>query len=179
MPSWVCLKLKSVLLKVNTPLGVVDANKAELQEAYSAAVRVLGMREHNENELRAKLTNKGFDEIIIDDAIERLKHYDYLSEARYAESFLRSRLKKGETPWLAATKARQKGGDPSAIRVALEEAETKFDAWQTCKDVLDKRDPARLRKNDKRVWQRQLRYLQNKGFDMSIILQVMNDEEEE
>ncbi len=157
----------------------VDANKAEQRDAYMAAVRVLGVREHNEHELREKLENKNFDAIIIDNVIEQLKHYDYLSEARYAESFLRARLKKGETPWLAAQKARAKGAEPSALRAALAEAENSFDAWQACKDVLGKRDPACLRKNDKRVWQRQLRYLQNKGFDMNTILQVMNDEEEE
>jgi len=157
----------------------VDAVKEEQHQAYMAAVRILGVREHNEYELREKLQAKAYDEIVIDHVIELLKQYDYLSETRYAESFLRSRLRKGETPWLAARKARQKGGDPIAIQVALEEAEHSFDAWQTCKDVLDKRDPACLRKNDKRVWQRQLRYLQNKGFDMSTILQVMNNEEEE
>ncbi len=144
-----------------------------------AAVRLLGIREHNEFELREKLKKKGFDEIIIDDAIERLKNYDYLSEARYAESFLRSRLKKGETPWLAAQKARQRGADPQCLRQALAEAEQSFDAWQACRDVLDKRDPACMRKKDKRVWQRQIRYLQNKGFDTALILQVMNDEEEQ
>ncbi len=156
-----------------------DAIKAEQQEALATAVRILAVREHNEHELRRKLGIRGFDEIIIDNVIEQLKHYDYLSEERYAESFLRSRLKKGETPWLAAQKARRKGADPTALSAALAEAEKSFDVWQACKDVLDKRDPARLRKNDQRVWQRQLRYLQNRGFDMNTILQVMNDEEEE
>ena len=154
-----------------------DAVKEEQHQAYMVAVRILGVREHNEHELREKLIVKAYDDIVIDHVIELLKQYDYLSEARYAESFLRSRLRKGETPWFAAKKARQKGGDPAAIQVALEEAEMKFDAWQTCKDVLDKRDPTCLRNNDKRVWQRQLRYLQGKGFDMNTILQVMNNED--
>ncbi len=154
-----------------------DAVKSEQQEALSAATRMLGMREHNELELREKLKSKKYDDIIVDHVIEMLKHYDYLNESRYAESFLRSRIKRGETPWLAAQKARQKGADATALRLALEEAESHFDVWQSCKDVLDKRDPACLRKNDQRVWQRQLRYLQNKGFDISVILQVMNDED--
>lgn len=155
----------------------IDAVKAEQQEAYAIAVRALGVREHNEFELRQKLKNKAYDDIVIDHVIELLKHYDYLSEPRYAESFLRSRMKRGETPWLAAQKAMQKGADSNALRLALEEAESHFDVWQSCKDVLEKRDPACLRKNDQRVWQRQLRYLQSKGFGMSVILQVMNDED--
>jgi regulatory protein len=155
-----------------------DAIKKEQQEAYQSAVRILGIREHNEHELREKLKAKAYDDIIIDGVIELLKQYDYLSESRYAETFIRSRLKKGETPWFAAQKARQKGAEPAALGLALAQAEQDFDAWAACKDVLDKRDPAGLYKQDKRHWQRQMRYLQNKGYDMQTILQVMNNEDE-
>ncbi|WP_232507755.1 regulatory protein RecX [Ghiorsea bivora] len=155
-----------------------NAIKKEQLEAYKSAVRFLGIREHNEHELREKLSKKNYDDIIIDDVIELLKQYDYLSEMRYAETFLRSRLKKGETPWLAAQKARQKGAEAVALKTALIDAEQGFDAWAACKEVLDKRDPTGLYKHDKRVWQRQMRYLQNKGYDIHTILQVMNNEDE-
>jgi len=153
-----------------------NAVKNEQQEALKSAVRMLGIREHNENELRLKLSQKNYDEIIIDNVIEQLKHYDYLNESRYAETFLRYRLKKGETPRFAAQKAKQKGADPVVLALAVEEAEQHFDIWSACKEVLDKRDPSGLRKQDKRVWQRQMRYLQHKGYDINTILQVMNEE---
>ena len=156
----------------------VDAIKAEQHEAYMAAVRYLGIREHNEHELREKLKAKQYDVLVIDHVIELLKQYDYLSEVRYAESFLRARLKKGETPWLAARKAQQKGTEPNALRLALEAAEQGFDAWSACKDVLNKRDPMGAYKHDKRMWQRQMRYLQHKGYDLHTILQVMNNEDD-
>ncbi|MDX8382705.1 MAG: regulatory protein RecX [Ghiorsea sp.] len=155
-----------------------NAVQAEQHEAYMAAVRILGSREHNELEMREKLTAKQYDAIIIDHVIELLKHYDYLNEDRYAASFLRSRLKRGETPWLAAQKAKRKGGELTAVQDAQDQAEENFDAWQTCKDLLDKRDPMALRNNNKRIWQRQVRFLQNKGFALSTILQVMKDEEQ-
>ncbi len=155
-----------------------NAIKKELLEAYKSAVRLLGAREHNEHELREKLSSKHYDAIIIDDVIELLKQYDYLSESRYAETFLRSRLKKGETPWLAAQKARRKGAEPEALRLALMEAEQSFDAWAACKEALDKRDPLGGYKQDKRLWQRQIRYLQSKGYDLNTILQVMNNEDD-
>ncbi|MDQ7058790.1 MAG: regulatory protein RecX [Ghiorsea sp.] len=155
-----------------------DAVKNEQQEAFKSAVRILGMREHNEHELREKLSKKNYDEIVLDHVIELLKHYDYLSEARYAEAFLRYRLEKGETPWFAAQKARQKGAEPVALKLALEAAEQGFDAWSACKDVLDKRDPMGSYKHDKRLWQRQMRYLQHKGYDITTILQVMKNEDD-
>ena len=155
-----------------------DAVKNEQQEAFKSAVRVLGMREHNEVELRTKLSVKNYDGIVIDHVIELLKHYDYLSEARYAEAFLRYRLDKGETPWFAAQKARQKGAEAEALRLALLEAEKHFDVWAACKEVLEKRDPLGRYKQDKRLWQRQMRYLQNKGYDINTILQVMNNKDD-
>ncbi len=155
-----------------------NAIKQERHEAYISAVRLLGIREHNEQELREKLSQKHYDAMIIDDVIEQLKQYDYLNEYRYAETFLRSRLNKGETPWLAAQKARQKGAEQGALKLALEDAEQGFDAWAACKAVLDKRDPMGQYKQDKRMWQRQMRYLQNKGYDINTILQVMNNEDE-
>jgi len=155
-----------------------DAVKNEQQEAFKSAVRILGIREHNERELREKLSKKNYDEIVLDHVIELLKHYDYLSETRYAEEFIRYRLKKGETPWLAAQKARQKGAEPVVLKLALEAAEQGFDVWSACKDVLDKRDPMGSYKQDKRLWQRQMRYLQNKGYDINTILQVMKNEDE-
>jgi len=156
----------------------IDAVKSEQQEAFKSAVRILGIREHNERELREKLSKKNYDEIVLDHVIELLRQYDYLSETRYAEEFLRYRLKKGETPWLAAQKARQKGAEPVVLKLALEAAEQSFDVWSACKDVLDKRDPMGQYKKDKRLWQRQIRYLQNKGYDINTILQVMNNEDE-
>lgn len=155
-----------------------NANKAAQHDAYVMAVRALGVREYNEHEMREKLGGKGFDAIIIDQVIDQLKTYDYLNEQRYAESFLRSRVRKGDTPKLAAYKASQKGADASALQDALLDADGKFDACDACRSILNKRDPQGLRKHDQRIWQRQMRYLQSKGYEISTILQVMHEETE-
>lgn len=116
-----------------------------------------------------------FDSDCISTVLVQLKDDGYLSEARFAESFLRSRLNRGEAPWLAALKARQKGVDESALQAALEEAEAGFDMMQACRDLLGRRDPQGLRHHEKRVWQRQARFLRNKGFDTATILHAMNE----
>ena len=136
------------------------------------------MREHCEVDLRAKLSQCDCDWIAIDSAIEQLKGYGYLSEARYAEAFLRYRLKKGEALWFAAEKARQKGVDEQALQIAMEDAETGYDALQSCLNLLNKRDPQQQWRYDQRVWQRQARYLRNKGFDAATILQALKYDED-
>jgi regulatory protein len=149
-------------------------NKEQLA-AYRYAARLLAGREYCAAQLRAKLVLRQFDSDCISTVLAELKHDGYLSEARFAESFLRSRLNRGEVPWLAALKARQKGVDESALQAALEEAEAGFDMMQACRDVLGRRDPQGLRHHEKRVWQRHARFLQNKGFDTATILHVMNN----
>lgn len=137
---------------------------------------MLTRREHCEAEVRHKLAAKDFDEIAIDTAIEELKNYGYLSDKRYAEMFLRSRMQRGEALWMAAARARQKGVDESALQAAVEEAEAQFDALEACRTLLNSRDPQRLRRKDERVWQRHARYLRNRGYDAATILRVLNED---
>lgn len=148
----------------------------EVRAAYSAALRMLTRREHCEAELRQKLASKGIDEIAADAAIEELKGYGYLSEQRFAESFLKSRMRRGEALWMAAAKARQKGVEESALQAAIDEAEGRFDALDACRELLASRDPNGLRRNDERVWQRHARFLRNRGYDAATILRVLNEE---
>ncbi|MDX8405087.1 MAG: regulatory protein RecX [Mariprofundus sp.] len=146
--------------------------------AYHAAVRSLALREHCAGELRRKLLEKEHAIDVIEIVLARLVEDGYLSESRFAGAFLRSRLKKGETPRVAAMKARQKGVDETALQLALDEAEAMFDAGATCRRMLQRRDPQGLRHDSKRVWQKHARFLQNRGFDAATIVRAMNDKQD-
>jgi len=129
--------------------------------------------------LAAKLAAKEHPAEVIETVLARLVVDGYLSEARFAEIFLRSRIKRGESPRMAAMKARQKGVDETVLQIALDEAEAAFDADAACRDLLKRRDPQDLRREDERVWQRQARFLQNKGFDAATIVRVMNEKSDQ
>ncbi len=147
----------------------------DIKAAYSVALRMLTRREHCEAEVRQKLESRNFDDIAIDSAIEELKNYGYLNDSRYAEAFLRYRMQRGEAPWMAAAKARQKGVEALALQVALDDAEASYDGFQVCRELLSQRDPQRLRHDDERVWQRHARFLRNKGHDAATILRILNE----
>ena len=147
-------------------------NKEELA-AYTYAVRLLSQREFNTREMADRLANRDYDAEIVTEVIRQLKSDNYLSEQRYAESFLRSRIKRGEAPWLAAQKAKQKGAESSALQAALAEISEAYDDEQVCRELLDQRDPGGLRFDDERVWQRQARFLRNKGHNSATILRVL------
>lgn len=149
-------------------------NKAAIA-AYSYALRLLARREYCESEMYQRLQQKGYDEAIQAEVIAELQASNYLSEYRFAESFLRSRLKRGEAPWLAAQKARQKGVQCELLDCALAEITEAYNAEEVCRELLLGRDPSGLRFEDQRVWQRQARFLRNKGFDTATILRVLQE----
>ncbi len=152
-------------------------DKQELA-AYACAVRALGRREHCAAELRAKLRQRDFDDELIATVIVRLQEDGYLSEARFAEAFLRMRMRAGEAPWLAAQKARRRGLEEGALQDALQAAQEDFDALAVCRQMLNRRDPQGLRHADERIWQRHARFLQNKGFDTATILRVLKEQDD-
>jgi len=141
--------------------------------AYRYAVRLLTNREFCQFEMRQRLARREFDEEVVAWAINQLQKDGYLSELRFAESYLRSRLKKGEAPWLAAKRAEQKGARSDAVQAALAELTEDYDAEQVARDLMQARDPGGLRFDEERVWQRQARFLRNKGFATDIILRVL------
>ncbi len=147
------------------------------QAAYAVAIRALGRREHCAAELRQKLRQRDYPDALIAEVLARLQADGYLSETRFAEAFLRMRMAKGESPWLAAKKARQRGVDEAVLQDVLQVLASDFDAFAACCELLARRDPQGLRHDDERVWQRQARFLQNKGFDAATILRVLNEHE--
>ena len=153
-------------------------DKQELA-AYTCAVRALGRREHCAAELRIRLRQRGYSDEVIAVVLERLLEDGYLSEGRFAQSFLRMRMQAGEAPWLAAQRARQRGVDETALQDALQASQDDFDALEVCRALVARRDPLGLRHEDERIWQRQARFLRNKGFDAATILRVLKENRRE
>jgi regulatory protein len=150
----------------------------ERQAAYAYAVRLLAGREYCTAQIRQKLKGRGYECAIIDAVIAILLEDDYLSESRFAEQFVAARLRRGESPWLAAQKAREKGVDESALQQALAAVEGEYDALAACRELLAARDPRGVRHADEKQWQRQARFLRNKGYDTATILRVMKERSE-
>jgi len=142
---------------------------------YDRAIGWLAQREQCRNELARKLTAIGGTNAQIPPLLNQLEQQGYLSDVRFAESWLRSRIQRGDTPTIAAHKARQKGVDEEALQQAL--SECPFDAAAACSRLLHKRDPYSSRFKDDKIWRRQMRYLASKGFAPQVILQVMQTRE--
>ncbi len=64
------------------------------ERCYAAALRILDFRFNSEHELRRKLASKRFDEETVGATIARLREEKWLDDERFAEAFIRTRVRK-------------------------------------------------------------------------------------
>ncbi len=143
------------------------------------ALRALARREHCRRELEAKLAARGFEREEIDRALDALEAEGLLSDFRFAESFLRARLRRGEALWLAVRKARARGVRNEALERVARLLEAEDDASSRIRELIRRRDPEGRRFDDERVRARLARFLRNKGFDAATILRALDDRSDE
>ena len=141
------------------------------QSAYDKAVSLLALREHTKNELKDKLGKKGYREDDISDAISRLDKEGYISEERFAEVFIRSRLKKSpEGKSILMYRLLEKGCPREIASSALE------DAWDNklwLEPLRDELDILERRKGEEYA----VAKMKQKGFSYSEIREAKESNE--
>ncbi|RMG31544.1 MAG: regulatory protein RecX [Gammaproteobacteria bacterium] len=133
-----------------------------LQAVEAAALRLLARREHARAELARKLLARGHAAEAVAAVLDRLEAEGSLSEARFAETYARSRAERGYGPLRIRQELRRHGIDEARIEAAL--AALEIDWAARARELCRKRfgpEPPR----DWKARARRLRYLQNRGFD--------------
>ena len=147
---------------------VAEAGGAALDEptCTRAALGFLARREHSRRELMRKLATRGFPDDVVSRALDELERTGALAEARFTESFVRSRISKGQGPQRIRAELAQRGiADDEAAEV-LRAADV--DWLTTIRAVRAKRFGPELPR-DYAERARQARFLQYRGFDSAQI----------
>ncbi|MCL7939624.1 recombination regulator RecX [Halomonas sp. ATCH28] len=87
------------------------------------AVRLLARREHSRRELAERLAAKGHAPERIAECLDELAEQGLQSDARFAESFLRSRILRGQGPLKIRLELERRGLGREEIRHAFAESE--------------------------------------------------------
>jgi regulatory protein len=135
---------------------------------------MLARREHSEREISRKLAAKGYDEDVIADTVEGLITDGLLSNARFVESFVNSRYQRGQGPLKIRAELRERGIDDAAIDTCLEDYAGEW--RELAGQVREKRFGSSL-PGDFRERSRQMRFLQQRGFDAEQIRGLFRDED--
>ena len=136
----------------------VDDDKA----CRRRALDLLARREHSRLELKRKLVDRGFLAEIVDDTLDVLQSDNLLDEGRFLESFIRTRVGKGQGPARIEADLGQRGIDRGRVRAWLRDAELNWSSLAA--GVREKRfGPGQPGSFEERA--RQAKFLQYRGFD--------------
>ena len=132
------------------------------RDARLAAMRLLTRREHSCQELHQKLKRKGFNESLVQQITDDLKQQGFLSDERFAESFLRFRRSKGNGPIRIQQELKQRGVSDEIIAATVVEDDSEW--FDLACNVREKRFGKSLPES---VAERakQQRFLQYRGFN--------------
>jgi regulatory protein len=137
-------------------------------------MNLLARREHSTLELRDKLLARGFENDEIMSALQTLSREGLLSDERFTESFIHSRVERGSGPVKIRAELRQRGVTDEVIANWLDERDR---AW------LERAEAVRCKKFgsalpvDYKEKARQARFLQYRGFSAEQTRHVLRDDE--
>ena len=131
-----------------------------------AALELLARREHSRRELTQKLAKRGFPDGVIASALDELERTGSLANARFTDSFVRSRIAKGQGPQRIRAELAQRGIADADADDGLRSAEV--DWLAAIRAVRVKRFGPELPR-DYAERARQARFLQYRGFGMAEI----------
>ena len=138
----------------------LDPEAADEAACKRTAVELLARREHSRLELERKLATRGFPEAVIAPALDALEHSGVLAATRFTESFIRSRVAKGQGPVRIRAELSERGVAEQAAELLRG---SDVDWLATARTVRRKRfggEPPR----DYHERAKQARFLQYRGF---------------
>ncbi|WAM56287.1 regulatory protein RecX [Vreelandella venusta] len=105
------------------------------------AIQMLSRREYSRVELARKLQQKSFQPDEIDACLDRLEEQNLQSDERFAESFIRSRIFRGQGVIRIKGELRQRGVDQETLTTAFAAVEEReaVDWFELARDTLSRR----------------------------------------
>ncbi len=132
----------------------------------------LARREHSELELARKLTTRGYAADTVAATLADLVADSLLSNARFAEAFVHSRIQRGSGPQKIRAELRERGITDDLIDSSLD---AHADGWRELARQVRAKRFGNGQPGDFRERSRQMRFLQQRGFSAEQIKGVFRD----
>ena len=142
-------------------MALPPRSDADPDRARRRALGLLARREHSRTELLAKLVRSGHGRAEAERAVEELGGQDLVSDARFAEAFVRSRIGRGGGPLRIRRDLEARGVESSIVERLLDPDD---EEWETrARGAREKRFGAALPAGRSEA-ARQARFLLGRGF---------------
>lgn len=136
------------------------------QKIKQACLRLLNRREHSQQELRTKLSLKGFNQTEIQYVLDELKQQGWQSDERFAQSYVNYRLANGFGPLKIQYELKQRGIKEFDLNSLVEE---NFGSWQDLLLQIYQQKYAVDVELTAKEWLKRSYFLQQRGFTGTMI----------
>mgnify|MGYP000668584458 CR=1 FL=1 len=147
----------------------------EVLESFKAikevCLRYLMRREHSYQELLDKVATKGFNRQDITLVVDQLAEQGLQSDARFAESYARSRVHKGFGPLRIKAELRQRGVSDCCFEMAVEDI---AGSWQELLQQVYEKKYTGGEPISQKEWLKRSRFLQQRGFSHEMVRALLN-----
>ena len=144
--------------------------ESEKQTALNKALSFLSATRKTEKEISVHLTKKGYLPAVIGYVMEKLREYDFVNDAEYAEVYAESAAKR-KGGRLIRMELKGKGLSDEAIASAVSGLDSKQEL-ETAERLLEKY--MRGKQADKLTLQKAYRHLVGKGFDYETVKEALS-----
>jgi len=144
---------------------------SEFDKCLASAQRSLAMREHSTLQIKNKLTNKGFDNKIIENVVTEIQETGFQSDTRYAEEYIRYRQNSGYGSKKIIYELKSNGISSEIINNHMENFKDDYNIlFEFAQSKINNVDL-----NDKKILIKYLNNFKSRGFDNSIISKVLKN----
>ncbi|MBE0470050.1 MAG: regulatory protein RecX [Methyloprofundus sp.] len=150
-----------------------DNDLDKFKAIKEACLQYLIRREHSQQELLQKVSAKGFPRLDIESVITELIEQGLQSDARFAESYARSRVHRGFGPLLIKAELQQRGAGDYYFDMAVEDI---VGSWQALlAQVYEKKYGTDNADLDIKEQLKRSRFLQQRGFSNEMIRDLLQN----
>lgn len=139
-----------------------EIDTKRVNKAIAYASRLLSMQEYSQKMVREKLKSKGYFEQEIEQAVEFLLENNWLNDERFSESFIRSRVNRGQGKTRILFELGQKGIDSAQAEEYMDALDV---SWQfICDQTTQRKLQSLSSERDLKTRQKLERFLRYRGF---------------
>lgn len=165
------LKLKEDML-VNPEELQEIVYRAQYSKAFSYSLHLLAVSNKTEYQIRKKLSEKSYDENIIEEIIVKLKELKYINDEIFTESWIKSNMEAASiNNTIIYNKLRQKGIPKALIDEKL--ADAPIDEIASALKIAEKKVNS-LKGDNRQKRMKLFSFLYNKGFKSDTCRKVVN-----
>jgi len=140
-----------------------------VKEIKEACMQYLVRREHSQQELIRKVSEKGYEKPQIQNVIDELVERGYQSDARFAESYARSRVHRGIGPLRIKAELQQRGAGDCYFEMAVEDI---IGSWSELLEQVYQKKYGDTPCIDRKEQLKRSRFLQQRGFSNEMIRRI-------